>query len=96
MMITARRNECCLAPKALGQLQAEHTTIKPKGAVKISDLEMHMTDANLRINCLHRVVCDMSGNSAMRIAPRFMLPQQKSRTDLTTVGGSEFHFTLPW
>jgi hypothetical protein len=30
----------------------------------------------------------------MRIAPLFMLPQQKARADLTTVGGSEFHFTL--
>jgi hypothetical protein len=56
MMISARGNKRCFAPKALGQLQAEHAAIKPKRALKVSDLEMHMADANFRINCLHSAV----------------------------------------
>ena len=58
MMITARGNESCLAPEALGQIQAEHTAIKPKCAVKVGDLEMHMADSNFGINRLHGSVCD--------------------------------------
>ena len=51
MMIAACRNKRGLESIALGQLEAEHTAVELKCPFQVRDLEVHMTDADIRVNC---------------------------------------------
>ena len=50
MMIAARRQERGIAPKPLGHLKSEHVAIEGEGAFQVGDLEVHVTDADLRVH----------------------------------------------
>jgi hypothetical protein len=69
MMITARGNKGRPVPKALRQLQAKHAAIKPQRAVKVGDLEMYMTDPDVRIYFSHGAVRSDLRPSAPTLLP---------------------------
>ncbi len=54
MMIAAGREESCLLPEALHQLEAEHADVKAERTVEIGDFEMDMADARARIDRARR------------------------------------------
>ncbi len=52
MMIAARRNERRLRTKPLLQFKAQHVAIKFQRAFEVGDFQMHMADADVRIDGL--------------------------------------------
>ncbi len=59
VVISARRNEGCVAAVALGQLETEHAAVKPERTLKIRDLQVHMAYARAGVHgiCRHWFYC---------------------------------------
>src|SRR6266536_3215843 len=59
MMITARGNKGRFFAISLGQLEPENATVKIKRALQIRHLQMHMPDADARIDrfFVHHIIC---------------------------------------
>src|SRR5512140_3543642 len=53
VVIAARGQKRRLSSKPLCDFETEHIRIESEGTVEVSHFEMHMTDLDSRINCLH-------------------------------------------
>ena len=52
MVITARRDECCLRTVSCNELKAEHAAVKIQRALEVGDFEVDVPDADFRVNWL--------------------------------------------
>jgi hypothetical protein len=50
MMIATGRNEGRLVPQALHQFETEHAAVKDERAVEVGDFQMHVAEADARID----------------------------------------------
>src|SRR5688500_10179575 len=75
MVVAASGNECRAAAIALRQLEAQHATVKAKRALKVSDLEMNMTNSDFRVDLF------IAHNSARQLVSKLL------SHDGGTVGG---------
>src|SRR4029079_6482860 len=60
VMVTTGRNKRRLITHTLPQLATEHVAVEPEGAVKIGDLQVHMTYSNVGINRIDRHVSQLT------------------------------------
>src|SRR5438132_10474075 len=52
MMITTSREKRRLLPVALREFESQHVTIEHNCAIKVGDLQMNVSDADVRVNWL--------------------------------------------
>jgi hypothetical protein len=64
-MVTTGRNKRRLITHPLHQFETEHVAVEPEGAFKISDLQVHMTYFNIRVDRIEWHVSQLT-TSGMR------------------------------
>src|SRR6185436_19361906 len=54
MVITAGRQERCAVAVSLRHLEAQHIAVKPNRTLQVRHLEVHMADADMRVDDVFR------------------------------------------